>query len=135
MCSMVASGIFDATRSNCTVAYAMSPLRATWLRAVGRVRAHDGGDAGHLGDVGEELLPSAPAPRGVVATPTRVREDDLALVAGPGREPGLEQRRGAGDSVSVRENPWENEAPTLEPITLTATRATIHSTTTLRRRR
>ena len=39
------------------------------------------------------------------------------------------------DSVSVREKPWEKDEPTLEPITLTATRATIHSTTTLRRRR
>ncbi len=39
------------------------------------------------------------------------------------------------DSVSLRENPCENEAPTFDPITLTATNATIQSTTTRLRRR
>ena len=39
------------------------------------------------------------------------------------------------DSVPDRWKPWENVAPTLDPTALTATSATIHRTTTRRRRR
>ena len=94
MCSMVASEIFAAARSNWTVAYAMSPLRATWRAPSAVYGLSTEVTPGTLATSAKRS--SMRACTAASCDAARVREDDLALVAGAGREARLEQLRRRG---------------------------------------
>ena len=106
MCSMVASEIFDAAWSNWTVAYAMSPLRATWRAPSAVYGLITEVTPGTLATSAKSF--SMRACTAASCTPPCVGEDDLALVTGTGGEPRLEQLRGArrlgvGEGEPLRE--------------------------------